>query len=786
MRYPAMILLALPSALYAQNAMQVGFEGLVRQTPASVSAILGDLSKSQNPAGDGIKALMATGNFSHVAVRTEGQKLIFMLVERPIIANINLNGNKLIPKEALLEGLKGMGITQGRAYNESLMHSVVADLRNQYVAQGYFGATVNANTKVLDGGRVELEINFDEGKQARNAQVQIVGNRHFDDKDLAQEIELKTRVINPFSKKNRYSDEKLDQSALQILKKYQNAGFARADITHATAQIDDDNRAYVEIGINEGRDYRFGTVTFEGNAKDSNALHNLVAIKVGEKFSIDKINQTSQAIANYLGNDGYYFAKVQARQQIDDTTGVVNVIYDIDTGSPVYVRRIHFSGNIKTADEALRREMRQLEGALASNQKIALSQARLLRTGFFKDVQITPKAVNGHDDQMDLLVTVEEQPSGSASATAGYSQSGGVTFQLDLSQSNFLGTGNKVSINFARSQARESYNFGFTDPYFTKDGVSQSVNAYYRKTRESSKNINNYVMDSVGGALTYGYPIDENSRLSAGLVADKTTVHGGAYMAVANVDELLKDGGKVDTKGGISFEHGYKSASAVLGYSYSSLDRPLFSTKGMEHGVDLTVGVGKQSYQKIQYRGNAYFPLPQNFIARAYGRVGYGRNLPFYENFYAGGYGTVRGYSPQSLGPLSQPLANVLAGTRLVRGSEIGGNAMASIGAELIMPVPFKGDWATQMRPALFIEGAQVWDTTNKDKQTFLPKRIAPNNNAPAAVLLEQDKKPRFSAGVGVIWNTPIGPIAISYAMPLNKQPKDDIEKVQFQIGNVF
>lgn len=779
-----LIALMIAGSAYAQAPQsQVVFHGLVRQNAQNLTQVLSGID-TPNLGKDGVRALMATGLFSDVRATQNGKVWVFDVTERPTIAQIILNGNKLLPKEGVMAGLKSAGIVTGAVYQPEVMQAVAQEIMTQYGAQGYFDAKITPSTRVLDGGRVDLVIDFNEGKQLKVSEIALIGNQSLDDKTIKRQIPLKDKNLNPLSKKDRYSDEALEQSIKTITREYQNRGHARAGVYHQSVQIDG-NRAYVELGIDEGQVYDFGDVSFVGDTVyPSDVLHALSKIKKGARFSIDDINETSQAIATKLGEDGYYFAQVRAVQKIQDN--VVNVVFEIEPNLPMTVRRIHINGNFKTNDETVRREIRQLEGALASNQNIALSQARLMRTGYFKSVTIEPKPIENLPDQMDLVVNVEEQPSGSSTIAAGYSQNGGVTFQLDLTQNNFLGTGNKININFARSQSRENYNLGLIDPYFTRTGVSQSISGYYRRTRESAKNINNYVTDSLGGALSYGYPINEYSRLNAGLALDKTHIKGGAFMTIANVDELLDDGGKADLVGGTSFEHNYKGASLSVGYGYSSLDRPMFPNKGMEHSADLTLAFGDKTYQKAVYRGSVYRPLTKGFIAHGYARLGYGHNLPFYENFYAGGYGSVRGYEPQSLGPRSQPFQYAAGGQRSARGNEIGGNALVSMGAELILPLPFKGDWTTQMRPALFIEGAQVFDTTKKDKKTFAPSRVIAGNTMPAQALSEGDSDMRYSAGLGLTWNTPIGPIAISYAMPIKHKANDEIDKVQFQIGNVF
>ncbi|ECF7008040.1 outer membrane protein assembly factor BamA, partial [Salmonella enterica subsp. enterica] len=386
-------------------------------------------------------------------------------------------------------------------------------------------------------------------------------------------------------------------------------------------------------------------------------LRKQVAFKPGERYSQRQMTTTLQNLGTLYGNDGYYFAQIRPVPRINEDTRTVDVDFFIDPVRPVYVRRINFTGNNKTADEVLRREMRQMEGTLAANEKIDLSRTRLMRTGFFKTVNMDVKPVPNTPDQVDINVAVEEQPSGTSTIAAGYSQSGGITFQAGLSQSNFLGTGNQVNISLSRSETLDSYNLGYTNPYFTPDGISQSASIYTRKTKYDRKNISNYVTDSYGGTLGFSYPIDENKSLSAGLTLDNTKIKAGALLAVSNY-QYLKDEGALqvgsDSDGNESFESDpFNTASLNLGWNMNTLDRGRFPTKGMSHNVNLELAFGDDTYQKLVYQGNYYRPFLKNTVLRGYTKLGYGNDLPFWKNFFAGGYGSVRGYENATLGPTS-------------------------------------------------------------------------------------------------------------------------------------
>ena len=775
----------------------IGFNGLQRLTPDSLYPVLpisvGDTVNDSSLAAS-IKALYATENFADIQSRIEGGQLRFDVVERPTIAEVNFEGFKLIPKDGLELGLDNAGLSAGNVLKQATLQGVANELQQQYISQGYYNSNIEVDQTLLDGNRVKLDVRFVEGKPAKVVDINIIGNKHFSDEEIKDVFAVKesswTRLL---SKSDRYAKEKLAASLENLKALYQNDGYVRFAVDNAVLNISEDKSSvFIEVSLSEGEQYQFGEVNFLGKPTfENNELTELVTFAPNEKYSQAKLDETTAALKSRYGNEGYYLAQVRPVPRINDETKVVDIDYFIDPARPIYVRRINFTGNIKTQDEVLRREMRQLEGALATSDKIQLSRTRLMRTGFFKAVNVDVKPVPNQPDQVDINYTVEEQPSGSSTIAAGYSQSGGVTFQLDLTQNNFMGTGNRVKAALSRSETRDSYSLGYTDPYFTENGVSQGISAYYRETKYDDRNVSNYVTDAYGATLNYSYPVDETKRVSAGLNVDNTTVRGGSRLGVSSVQQIIDDGGTFERynnddnefSGRTGFKNEYQSYNALFGWDYSTLDRPVFPNKGMSHTVDATIGFGDASYQKLVYRGNIYQPIYKDWVARGYTKLGYGNDLPFYENFYAGGYGSVRGYEASTLGPKSQSYNDAINDDVRFKDEEIGGNALVSFGTELILPVPFKGDWADQVRPVLFAEGGQVFDTTDKENRTFIDPATGNDTGVP---LLTQDNKFRFSAGVGVTWYTPIGPISLSYAVPIGDKEGDETEKVQFQIGNTF
>ena len=809
-------------------------DGLVRLTPANVYGMIplnsGD-RVSDAALANAIRSLYATGLFDDIKTEKQGDTLVFKVVERPLISKVEFKGNKLIPKEALEEGLKKMGITEGEVLKKSALQTVESELEQQYMQQGRYDADVKVVTTAKPNNRVDLTIEFVEGKAAKVVDINIIGNTVFKESEIEQAFAVKesgwTSII---SRNDRYAREKMAASLESLRALYLNKGYINFNINHSSLNLSEDKKnIFVEVSVDEGEQFKFGETKFLGDALYTPAeLKALQIYKDGDIYSQEKVNAVKQLLLRKYGNAGYYYAEVNVVPQIDKETHLVDLNYYVNPGQQVTVRRINFTGNTKTADEVLRREMRQMEGALASNEKIDLSKVRLERTGFFKTVDIKPARVPNTADQVDLNINVEEQHSGTSTLAVGFSQSGGITFQAGLSQTNFMGTGNSVAIDLSRSQTQDYYNLSVTDPYFTIDGVRRGYNMYYRKTKlDEDYNVNNYVTDSFGGGINFGYPIDENQSVSAGLNIDQTEVTTGPYVSTYVRDYLLAHGGKATGKaedvciGTIEnlyedtanptkitgtkcngqtvdydneFNGDFLTYNLNLGWSYNTLNRPVFPTSGMSHRINGEIALpgSDVEYQKLTYDAQAYFPLGKDFVLRGYGKLGYGNDLPFYKNFYAGGFGSVRGYDNSTLGPKYPGVTYSESRSKDNDYEEVGGNALIQFGTELALPLPFKGDWTRQVRPVLFAEGAQVFDT-----QCDVPsgQLYMTGSKTDAGVDAKQYCKDnfgfeldnmRYSVGVGFTWITMIGPLSLSYAYPLNDKEGDETKNIQFEIGRTF
>lgn len=814
--------MAVAQQVYAAEdfiVQDIKFDGLVRLTPENVYGLVpinsGD--RVNDPIiANAIRSLYASGLFDDIKAVQQGNTLVFQVVERPVISKIELKGNKLIPKEALEEGLKKMGLAEGEVLKKSALQTVETELEQQYMQQGRYDADITVTTTPRPNNRVEVLIDFVEGKAAKVFDINIIGNTVFIESDIKQAFAVKeSGWSSVISRNDRYAREKMAASLEALRAMYLNRGYINFNITNSSLNLSEDKKnVFIEVSVNEGEQFKFGQTKFLGDALyKPEELQALQLYKEGDTYSQERVNAVKQLLLRKYGNAGYYYAEVNVVPQINNETKQVDLNYYINPGQQVTVRRINFTGNSKTADEVLRREMRQMESALASNEKIDLSKVRLERTGFFKTVDIKPVRIPGSPDQIDLNVAVEEQHSGTSTLAVGFSQSGGVTFQAGLSQTNFLGTGNSVSIDLSRSETQDYYNLSVMDPYFTIDGVRRGYNMYYRKTKlDDDYNVNNYVTDSLGGGINFGYPIDENQSVSLGLNIDQTEVTTGPYVSTYVADYLERNGGKETKSGeycepildadgnstedcrnipyGQEFKGDFLTYNLNLGWSYNTLNRPMFPTTGMSHRVNAEIALpgSDVEYQKLTYDAQAFFPLGKDFVLRGYGKLGYGNDLPFYKNFYAGGYGSVRGYENSTLGPKYPGVYFSDIGRTDPSPEEVGGNALVQFGTELVLPVPFKGDWARQVRPVLFAEGAQVFDT----QCDVSNDNIFVNGSSVSGKQYCKDNfgfdagNMRYSVGAGFTWITMIGPLSLSYAYPLNDKDGDETQNVQFEIGRTF
>ncbi|WP_151710012.1 outer membrane protein assembly factor BamA [Acinetobacter brisouii] len=794
-------------------AQDVKIEGLVRLTPANVYSMLPIKSGDRvNDAmlNNAIHTLYDSGLFDDIKATQQGNTLVFNVVERPIISKVEFKGNKLIPKEALQDGLKKMGVAEGEVLKKSTLQNLETELEQQYNQQGRYQTEITVQTTPRPNNRVDLTINFDEGKAAKIVDINIIGNTVFSDDEIKQAFALKERTWSSIVTRNdRYAKERMASSLEALRALYMNAGYVNFAVNSSNLNISDDKKnIFVEVAITEGQQFKVGETKFLGDTLfKPEELKTLQIYKDGDTYSQAKVDAVKNMLLRKYGNAGYYFAEVNVIPQIDNDKKTVDLNYYINPGQQVTVRRINFTGNTKTEDQVLRREMRQMEGALASNEKINLSKVRLERTGYFKTVDVKPVRIPNVPDQIDLDVNVEEQHSGTSTLALGYSQSGGITYQAGISQSNFLGTGNSVGFDFTKSQYSTYYNLAVTDPYFTIDGISAGYNVYYKETKPyQDYHVSDYYSKTLGANASLSYPIDENQSVSGSLGIENTDISTDVYGSVAFGDYLKSHGGSVKTVTQLStpwvdsknvphtqynseFEGSYLNYLVNLGWSFNTLNRPMLPTSGQLHSLNLEVALpgSDAEYQKLTYSAQAFFPIGEKgWGIHSYGKLGYGHDLPFWKNYYAGGWGSVRGYEDNTLGPTYPGAYYSGTGTTDTSKDSTGGNALVQFGAELILPVPSKGDWARNVRPVLFAEGGNVFDT-ECNISDFYEGTTKVNGKQYCKDNYGLDfGNLRYSVGFGLTWNTMIGPLSISYAFPLNKKDDDQTQAVQFQIGRTF
>ncbi|MBH9408069.1 outer membrane protein assembly factor BamA [Pseudomonas aeruginosa] len=733
------------------------------------------------------RSLFKTGFFQDIQLGRDGNVLVVTVVERPSISSIEIEGNKAISKEDLLKGLKQSGLAEGEIFQRATLEGVRNELQRQYVAQGRYSAEINAEVIPQPRNRVALKININEGTVAAISHINVVGNTVFSEEDLTDLFELKTtNWLSFFKNDDKYAREKLSGDLERLRSYYLDRGYINMDIASTQVSITPDKKhVYITVNINEGEKYTIRDVKLTGDLKvPEEEVKRLLLVQKGQVFSRKVMTTTSDLITRRLGNEGYTFANVNGVPEAHDDDKTVSVTFVVDPGKRAYVNRINFRGNTKTADEVLRREMRQMEGGWASTYLIDQSKARLERLGYFKEVNVETPAVPGTDDQVDVNYSVEEQPSGSITASVGFAQRAGLILGGSIRQNNFLGTGNKVSIGLTRSEYHTRYTFGFVDPYWTVDGVSLGYNAFYRKTDydELDVDVASYSVNSLGAGMSIGYPISETSRLTYGLSVQRDQIDTGRYTVDEIYDFLDKEGDN------------FTNFKASIGWSESTLNKGVLATRGHSQSLTLetTLPGSDLSFYKIDYRGQVFAPLTDNYTMRFHTELGYGdgygstERLPFYENYYAGGFNSVRGFKDSTLGPRSTPsVARDGKGNQIVGPDSkgrytdpdqdpeaFGGNILITGGAELLFPLPFVKD-QRQLRTVLFWDVGSTFDTDCPTKTTTNCDGIKTDNLA-------------SSVGVGLTWITALGPLSFSLATPIKKPDNAETQVFQFSLGQTF
>ena len=832
-------------------------EGLQRIAAGSVFAAMpiavGDVA---SPAAirATARALFATGNFDDLRIGRDGNVLVIVVAERPSISEITIEGNKAIETEALLNGLKGAGLAVGQVFQRSTLEGMQLELQRQYVTQGRYDAAIDTEVIPEPRNRVSISIDVDEGTVAKIKHVNVVGNKIFDDDELTDIFELQTTGwFSFFTNNDKYSREKLTGDLENLKSFYLDRGYLQFRIDSTQVAVSPSKEeVYITANVSEGEQFTVSAVDLSGDLVLSEAdLRRFVLVASGQIFSQQLVTATEDYLTRRLGNEGYNFAKVTGIPELDEDDNTVALKFFIDPGQRTYVRRINFKGNTRTADDVLRREMRQMESAPASAAAIEQSRVRLERLGYFSKADVETPAVPGHDDLIDVEFTVEEQTSGSIGASLGYAQRTGLILSLNLQQNNFMGTGKRVGINLSSSAFQDLYNFNYTNPYFTEDGVSRGFNVFFRKANLAEVNVASYTTNTLGGAMSFGYPIKETARLGFNFGVSQTKITVGRFAAqeiaasprlLQGVDnffettiqrngvyaapEVLKPISALPVSAFVTPpELGFldKNGNDFLNWTItgnwisSTLNRGQMATRGVAQSLALEVSLpgSDLEFYKLTYRGEVFVPIYNEWVLRFRTELGYGdgygdtTGLPFYEHFFSGGLGSVRGFEANTLGPRSTPPAvyNVRQPVTAIdnkgrptqrggpdgrqfgyvrdprtgrlsfevsqprRPPPFGGNALVQSSAELLFPLPFLKD-RRKVRSAFFIDAGNVFQT---------------RCGAVQANCFDLDASElRYSAGLSATWLSGFGPLTFSLAKPLNASRIDRREIFQFALGRSF
>ncbi|MDO9424059.1 MAG: outer membrane protein assembly factor BamA [Methylobacter sp.] len=712
---------------------------------------------SLDNAAPAIKALFKTGFFKDISLEREGSTLIVKVVERPSIAKIIFEGNKDLSKDDLTKALKKIGLAEGKVFDQQVLDKVEQELSRQYFSHGKYGLKITTDVSNLTRNRVGIHIKISEGRVAKIKQINIVGNNVFDDKTLLRNLELNTsNLLSFYTKDDQYSKQKLSADLETLRSYYLDRGYINFNIESTQVAITPDKKdIYVTINVKEGDIYTLEKVKLAGNLVVAPPeLIKLVKVGPGEIFSRKNATETSKAISERLGDDGYAFANVNMIPEINEAQKTVDMTFFVDPGKRVYVRRINMKGNSKTRDEVLRREMRQMESSWASSSKIERSKTRLERLGYFEEVNVETPPVTGTADQIDVNYSVVEKPSGNLSAGVGFSQVQGIVLNANIAQDNVFGSGKRVNIAFNNSSFMTSYQFGFFNPYFTVDGVSQGYNLGYTKRDAGQINIANYSTNVMNAGINFGIPLNEFDSLRFDVDAKHTELSTTNFSSTQIQDFVDKQGST------------YLTLAPSVGWTHDTLNRAIFPNKGGQQRFSAlaTVPGSDLEYYKIGYKHQLYLPLAKDFTFRlqaeaAYGD-GYGKtdSLPFFENYFGGGTGSIRGFRNNTVGP------------RESNGFPFGGSSKIIGNAEMFFPVPFMPE-TKSVRLGTFLDAGAI------------------NNGFKADNM-------KYSVGVSGEWLSPFGALSVSAALPLNAEPSgtsdlgaatgDQKQMFQFNFGQNF
>ena len=752
-----------------------------------------DIRKSS----DITRSLFSTEQFDDIQIAKDGNTLIISVVERPSISAIDISGNKALKTEQLIESLDGVGIKEGEVYKRSTLEKVKSELIRSYASNGRYGAGVEIEEIKKPRNRIDINITVDEGKSAKIEKINIIGNEVFKNDELLKGFELSEGSFFSFlNNDNAYSREKLKGDIETLESFYKDRGYLKFSIESSQISLSRDMKSiFINFNVFEGKKYNISEAEVVGDIPlEEEVYSSIMDSLTGLTYSQAQITSIEEFFTNVLGNRGYAFAEVSGNPEIDEESSEVKIIFNIAPGKRTYTRKILFSGNNITQDHVLRREMRQFEGAWSSNNSIEAGKVRLERLGYFKEVDVETVPVPDTEDQIDVLYSVEEETTGSIGGNVGYSDFG-LMLGFNLQEQNFMGSGNTVGIGISKNVYSESYNISFLDPFATKDAVSMGYNIYFRETDYGEFNVANYLSNSNGFGVQFGYPLSDTQRINLGLTYDKTDIDIGSSPAREIWDFI-------DAEGNI-----FETLTSQISWQRVTLNRGMFPTDGSSTVVSFssTIPGGDIDYARINIRQKFYQPIAEDLVFGFNLDLGYlspfgdTKETPFFQNFYAGGPRSLRGFESNTLGPrsteapcyefnysegicpnlldtdgdgiLDQPYYNPYANSEYNKRVSIGGNVKVEGSLQLIFKLPFIEDQRS-MRSAFFFDFGNVFSDNCKDYQI--------NCYKPSIEDL------RYSYGVGITWITGFGPMSFAISKPTNAGQYEETKEFQFTVGNVF